>query len=222
MCLGLLGNAQAGRPMATDDTATASRGQCQIEVWGQRVDDERSQIAAPACGLTDTLELDTAASRSQGGTAKVTGLGLGLKWAPEGAVHDTPWGSLSLGVEAGAAWARGPAEGWRGDSVALVGLASLAMGPSWTVSANLGVARSLVDHSQAGALRAAVAWQASERWLLFAEGLASTDRGRTLVNAGLRWWTVPGRLGLDVVAARDGAGSLSVSVGLGWYGLRLP
>ena len=104
LCLGLFGNGQAGRPMATDDTVTVSLGEFQNRGVGPaRRHAEHAQIAAPACGLSDTLELDTAASRSQGSAAKVTGLGLGLKWAPDAAVYDTAWGRLSLGVEAGAA-----------------------------------------------------------------------------------------------------------------------
>jgi len=83
--------AQAARPMATDDTATAPAGECQIEAWGERVDAERSQVIAPACGLTDTLELDTGASRIQGGGASVNALVVGLKWVPGNTVYDTAW-----------------------------------------------------------------------------------------------------------------------------------
>ena len=74
--------AHAARPMATDDTATAAAGECQVEAWGERVDDERSQVLAPACGLTDTLELDSSLSRLQGGGATLDGMALGLKWVP--------------------------------------------------------------------------------------------------------------------------------------------
>jgi hypothetical protein len=80
--------AQAARPMATDDTATAAAGECQIEAWGERIDDERSQVLAPACGLTDTLELDTAVSRIQGGGASLHGLVVGLKWVPTNAAWE--------------------------------------------------------------------------------------------------------------------------------------
>ena len=98
LCCFAMHGAQAARPMATDDTATAPAGECQIEAWGERVDAERSQVIAPACGLTDTLELDTAASRIQGGEASVNGLVVGLKWVPGNTGYATSLGTVRLGV----------------------------------------------------------------------------------------------------------------------------
>lgn len=221
LCSLQLGVASAGRPMATDDTATVSPGECQFEAWGLRVGDERSQTVAPACGLTDTLELDTAATRIQGGKPSLNGLGVGLKWAPDEAVFATTLGSLSLGIEGGVFWSRNPAEPWRADNLAVVALASLALTPTWTISANLGTTRSLLDHKFTTGARLGAAWQASERWLLFVETFAA-DRGGSLNNAGLRWWLLPGQLGVDLVASRYTGSAASVSLGLGWYGLRLP
>jgi hypothetical protein len=208
--------------MATDDTNTAARGECQVEVWGERVDAERSQILAPACGITDTLELDTAAARIQGDRASVTGIAAGLKWVPSNAVYATALGTIGLGVEAAAFWARSPTtEHWRAESLAIAGLASLAIGSAWNLYANLVSTHNLPDGKHVNGIRMAAAWQPGERWLLFVEGLASND-SRNLCNAGLRFWAVPGVLGLDVVTARSGTSGVSVSVGLGWYGLRLP
>ncbi len=207
--------------MATDDTNTAARGECQIEAWGERVDTERSQVLAPACGITDSVELDTAAARIQGGRASVTGIAAGLKWVPSNAVYETALGTVGLGVEAGVFWARGPTERWRAESLAIAGLASLAIGSTWNLYANLVSTHNLPDGKHLNGIRMAAAWQPGERWLLFVEGLASNDSSN-LLNAGLRFWAVPGVLGLDVVTARSGTSSVSVSVGLGWYGLRLP
>jgi hypothetical protein len=207
--------------MATDDTSTVPPGQCQLEAWGERTSAERSQIVAPACGVTDAMEVDTWALRSQGTSAAVTGLGLGLKWVPADAVYETALGALSLGLEAGVVSARGPAEPWRADSLVIAALASLAINSSWNVNANLGSVRNLQDHKQSTGLRVALAWQANEHWLLFVEGLAS-DRANSLWNAGLRWWVLPGTFGVDLVASRYAGSSASVSLGLGWYGLRLP
>ena len=41
---------QAGRPMATDDTSTAEAGECQIEVWGEHVNGERSRSSPRPAG----------------------------------------------------------------------------------------------------------------------------------------------------------------------------
>ena len=42
-----------------------------------------------------------------------------------------------------------------------------------------------------------------------------------LRNAGVRFWAIPEVLGLDVVTTRSASGGLTVSVGFGWYGIRL-
>jgi hypothetical protein len=86
--------------MATDDTAATAAGECQIEAWGERVDEERSQVLAPACGLTDTLELD-AGFPLQGAGATLNAIVLGLKWVPTGAAWDTALGTVRLGLLGG-------------------------------------------------------------------------------------------------------------------------
>jgi hypothetical protein len=212
---------QAARPMATDDTATAAAGECQIEAWGERIDTERSQVIAPACGLTDSLELDTAASRIQGGGSTVSGLVLGLKWVPGSAVYETEFGTVRLGALSGVFWTRDPGAGWKADSVAVAGLSSLEFAPSWNLYANLVTSRSLDTGKHVNGLRMALAWQPDDQWLLFVEGLRSSDSSH-LRNAGFRFWAIPDVLGLDVVTTRSASGSFSVSVGFGWYSLRLP
>ena len=220
-CFALLGRAHAGRPMATDDTNTVARGECQVEAWGEHADVERSQILAPACGLSDTVELDLGASRNVGSGAKITGLAAGLKWVPAAATFETPLGSVGLGLEAGLFWARDAAQGWRADSVAIVALGSLAFAPDWNLYANVLSTRSLSDGKPVNGLRMALAWQPQDRWLLFVEGLADTASSNVR-NAGLRWWAVPGVIALDLITTRSAASGASVSFGLGWYGLQLP
>lgn len=220
VAFGALGDVHAGRPMATDDTSTLPRGECQVEAWGQRVQDDRSQSLAPACGVADDWEFDTQVTRVETGLSRTVGTGIGLKWAPADAVAETAWGALSAGAEAGLGWARSAGEGWRFDGVAVAALASLAIGPAWSVDANVGTARQRDDaRGWLGFVRAAAAWQASERWLLFAEGLGA-QHARPLWNSGLRCWLVPGTLALDVIASRSG-GATSIGFGAGWYGLRL-
>ena len=221
LCLLGVVHAHAGRPMATDDTRTVPHGECQIEVWGQRVDAERSQVVAPACGVSDSVEFDAAASRNQGSSTAVDALSAGLKWVPSGATLETALGTFAAGAEAGIFWARDAQRGWRGDSLALVALTSLAIGPAWNLYANVFTARSLSDSTHSNGIRLAVAWQPDPRWLLFTEGLA-TRGSKTIGNAGLRLWAVPDVLGLDIVASRAGSSAVAVSVGLGWYGLRVP
>ncbi|HYN61875.1 MAG TPA: hypothetical protein VET87_20415 [Rubrivivax sp.] len=207
--------------MATDDTATSAAGECQIEAWGERIDDERSQILAPACGLTDTLELDTAVLRVQSGSASVSGLGLGLKWVPTHAAWETALGTVRLGLQGGVFWARASGERWKADSAALVGLSGLEFAPAWNLYANFATARNLDTGKHVNGLRLALAWQPDERVLLFVEGLRANDSSN-LRNAGFRLWAIPDVLGLDAVTTRSATGGLTFSVGLGWYGIRLP
>ncbi len=221
LCLLGVVHAHAGRPMATDDTRTVPHGECQIEAWGQSVEAIRSQVVAPACGVSDSVEFDAAASRNQGSSTTVDALSAGLKWVPSSATLETALGTFAVGAEAGVFWARDAQRGWHGDSVAIAALTSLAIGPAWNLYANLFTTRSLTDSTHSNGLRMAVAWQPEPRWLLFAEGLA-TRGSKTIGNAGLRFWAVPDTLGLDIVASRAGSGAVAVSVGLGWYGLRLP
>ena len=221
LCLLAAPAAQAGRPMATDDTSTAAAGQCQVEAWGDHVDGERSQVIAPACGLTDALELDTAASRTQFGGNTFASVVVGLKWVPSQAAWETALGTVRLGVEGGVFWGRAPGERWKGDAVALVGLSSLAFAPAWNLYANLVATRDLDTGRQVNGLRTALAWQPDEHVLLFVEGLRNTDSSN-LRNAGFRLWAIPGVLGLDVVTTRSANGGLSIGFGFGWYGIQLP
>ena len=210
--------------MATDDTSTADRGTCQVEAWNERVDSQRSMTVAPACGLTGDLELDTSFSRLAGQPATLSGAAAGLKWVPEAASFETALGTVKLGAIAFGAWARDEKRGWRGDYVALVGLGSLTPVPELNLYLNAFVTRSLAGGPQVSGARAALAWQAGERWLLFVEGLTASDATRA-VNAGFRFWLRPDVLGLDVVGSRSKAGGQAygngMGIGFGWYGLPL-
>ncbi|MFO1082858.1 MAG: hypothetical protein U1E23_19800 [Reyranellaceae bacterium] len=212
---------RAGRPMVTDDTQTAGQGECQIEFWSDRLGAVRSQSLSPACGLTDELELDAGVSRIQGGASTLSSAALGLKWAPAFLVYQVAFGTLSLGVKAGNAWARDTALRWRNDGPALIGLASLALGSSLTIDLNLGAVRSDFAGSTATTLNLGAAWQPDERWLFFGEVLG-TDHDRPAGQAGFRWWLVPGTLGLDCGVGYAPMSRATLSLGLGWYRIRLP
>jgi hypothetical protein len=214
-------NVQAARPMATDDTATTPGGECQVEAWGERVDDVRGQVLAPACGLTDTVELDTGFARTQGGAAKVDSIVLGIKWVPSEAAWDTSLGMVRLGLEGGVFWARAAGESWKSDSATLVGLASLDFAPTWTLYTNVATTRNLESGKHVSGVRMALTWQPIERALLFVEGLRASDSSNVR-NAGFRLWAIPEVLGLDLVTSRSARGGLSISIGFGWYGIRLP
>lgn len=211
------GSAHAGRPLATDDTSVAPGGECQVEAWNEREDDLRSVVVAPACGITDELEFDTGFSRVQGGGRSLGAFAVGLKWVPAAAVWDSPLGEVRAGLLGGASWARALDGGWRGDNAVLAGLGSLQFAPEWTIYANAIVARGLNPQRWIPAARAALAWQADERLLLFVEGLWARE-SKPVGNAGLRIWALPEVLGLDFVVTRSGSDTV-FGVGFGWYGI---
>jgi hypothetical protein len=211
------GSAHAGRPLATDDTSVAPGGECQVEVWSEREDDLRSVVVAPACGLTDTLELDTGFARVQGGGRSLDAFAAGLKWVPAEAVWESPLGEVRVGLLGGASWSRATQGGWRGDNAVLAGLSSLQFAPEWSIYANAIVARGLNPQRWLPAARAALAWQAEERLLLFVEGLWARE-SKPVGNAGFRIWALPEVLGLDFVVTRTGSDTV-FGVGIGWYGI---
>ena len=209
--------AHGARPMATDDTGTSPAGECQIEAWSTSYGDARALTVAPACGLTDQLELDTGIGRTNGAGQGIDALALGLKWAPEAAKWRTPLGLLSLGVVGASSWARDDARGWRGDTAAVAGLASLQLAPHWSLNLNLIGTRAWQSSRWDNGWRGALAWQPDERWVLFAETLHSSQTS-AVRNAGARLWLLPQVLGLDLVLTRvDGVNALGL--GFGWYGL---
>ena len=55
--LATAGLAWAGRPLSTDDAATAGAATCQAESWFQRAEGARDVVLAPACGLGDAVEV---------------------------------------------------------------------------------------------------------------------------------------------------------------------
>lgn len=218
LLLSALRSADAAWPMATDDTATAPAGECQIEAWSTREDSVRSITFAPACGLTDSLELGTAASRVQGGEGStVDGAALGLKWVPAAAAWDTAVGEVRMGLLGGVTWARTELGGWHSESAVLAGLGSLQFAPAWTLYVNVFAARNLDLSRWTSGWRSALAWQPDERLLLFVETLRASDSSNVR-NAGWRLWLLPEILGLDVVITRSRSGT-AFGLGFGWYGI---
>ena len=82
---------------------------------------------------------------------------------------------MRLGVEGGVFWLRSPSQGWKADSMALVGLSSLALAPDWNLYVNLVTTRQIDSGRQANGMRLALAWQPDERLLCFVEGLRASD-----------------------------------------------
>jgi hypothetical protein len=219
-CLLGAGSSQAGRPLTTDDASTAGAGNCQLETWLERSPDQRTFVFAPACGLSDSVELDFSANRSKSALPSETGLGVALKWV------DPAWtlGSLSLGGKLWIGQRRRPDAAPHMDEDGAALLASQALGESLTVHANAGMVRHPDDGKGHGMLNLALAWAPHPLWLAFAE-LNAVTKLPSQRAAGLRLWLRPDVLGLDLTSARtadrpDQPATSVVSVGLGWYNIK--
>lgn len=222
------GSAHAGRPLSTDDAATADAGTCQLEAWQDRQPGVRALTLAPACGVAAGLEVDLQATAFRPSEPVRGERGIALKWVPAAARLDTPAGELALGLKLSADQQRAAGTGWRGDGRSALALFSLQASPAVAWHLNLGLAESRQAQRRAGLLNLALAWTPHESVLLFGEVLTNSRRevfGGTEGALGARWWVVPERLGLDFTAARQagaGAGGGAATrwgVGLGWYGI---
>lgn len=219
-----LAPAWAGRPLASDDAATADAGTCQVETWAERAGDERALVLAPACGVVEGLELGIDATRPQPRDTVSAAAGLALKWAPKSWRVETGAGPLNLGLKVATAFERPTGHGWHGAGHTLLALATLTPRDDIALHLNLGRAHDSASGSQASLLNLALSWAPSEQSQLFIETQANSRRevfGGTLTSLGGRWWLLPEKLGLDLTASRvaGASGPTLWTVGLGWYGI---
>lgn len=214
----LAGPVQAARPLATDDAATNAAGVCQIESWVDRSDGGHATVIAPACGLTDTLELDFEFVRGSPRSVIAQERTVALKWADP----DMKLGDWRLGAKLGFSQSKEPGvSDWSDASrPLLLGLATLPIGETVAVHLNLGHERRPADGTSATVYGAALTWTPIQPALLFAE-LNGDNRSAPLRTVGARWWLVQDTLGLDLTWTRQAATRDSTVVGLGlcWYGI---
>lgn len=222
LCAGA--SAWAGRPLATDDAATADLGRCQFESWVERDRENRALVLAPAFGVAKGVELGADYTRpSPRDTVRGAG-GLALKWVPESWRLGTALGEMNFGLKLATAYQQPAGVGWRHAEASVLALASLKASDAWAMHANLGLARDRAARESATLLNLAAVWTPAERALLFAEAQANNKRatfGGTVSRAGARWWLHPERFGIDLTAGRQSGSGTGTSWGLGfgWYGL---
>lgn len=217
--------AHAGRPLATDDAATAEAGSCYVEAWQDRSRQARESVLSPACGLPAGLEFGGSYSVSAPAADSRGSAGVYLKWAPPRARLETPAGELGFGLKVEAGFDRPVGAGLRQAGQSALALASLQPGPVWALHLNLGLATARGSAPAAGTGwvgRLAGVWTPSAEWLAFAEVLGNgrpAAFGGTVLTAGVRRWIVPDRLGLDLTLSREQGGPRVIGAGLGWYGI---
>lgn len=207
----------AGRPLTTDDAATADAGSCQMEAWQDKHNGETARTLAAACGVADGVELGLEWARAQAGGAHADARGLALKWVPS-AWQRQDW---QFGVKLAVGQNHLPGGDWRSTDQSALLLASWVPNDAWALHVNVGHAHRPLEGEDARQAAVALTWQPHPRWLVFAELIADQhdDVGR---GAGVRWWLIPEVVGLDATVqkthrrdARTGWG-----IGFGWYGIR--
>lgn len=218
-------SATAGRPLATDDAATADAERCQVEAWLARGQDDRTYVLAGACGVAQGIEVGVEATRTSPRQGAAVDAGLALKWAPAAATFDTALGELRLGAKAAPVATRPSSGDWDLSGFGVLALASLALGPAAAVHLNLGPQRDLEAHRTFTRLNAAVTWVPVDAALLFGEVQAADSRalgGPVVRTAGARWWLAKDTFGVDLTASRTaGSNDTQWSIGFGWYGFGL-
>lgn len=211
-------DAQAGRPLTTDDAGANNQAVCQIEAWQDRASDAHSTHFAPACGLMDGLELGLEFIRVHPGDEQTQGRAIGFKWAPEWA----SWQGWRFGLKAGTSAGKAPDESdWHQASNSVSALASLPLNSAWTLHVNLGREFDRQEHTGSNTYAAALAWTPSDRWVLFGELVGHHNTPATQA-IGVRYWLLPEQLGLDLTSSRSNAtpDSRAWGIGLGWYGIK--
>lgn len=217
---------QAGRPLVSDDAATADTGTCQVESWLERAGRDRVWAVAPACGIARGMEVGADYTLPHPRDAlRATG-GLAFKWAPEGWLAGTPAGELNFGVKLNVSLDYPAGAGWHRSETGGLVLATLKPSDAVAVHANLGAAREHTSKTTATLLNLAIVWTPGAQALLFAETQANSKRavfGGTVNTGGARWWLVKDRFGLDLSASRQAGAAIGTlwTLGFGWYGLAL-
>jgi hypothetical protein len=132
--LATAGLAWAGRPLSTDDAATAGAATCQAESWFQRAEGARDVVLAPACGLGDAVEVGLEWCFLGGDAGPGRMLSVGVKWVDPA----WQWGPARFGLKAYGGREQSQGEGWHTANRGLVGLLSLELSAQWQLHLNFG------------------------------------------------------------------------------------
>ncbi|MEJ6004840.1 hypothetical protein WG899_04725 [Paucibacter sp. AS339] len=216
-------SALAGRPLSSDDAATADPGTCQLEGWGEKAGGSRALVVAPACGVIEGLEIGMDYTHPNPQDELRGEAGFAVKWVPKNWSLLTPAGQINFGLKLGVGYERPVDGGWRRNGQGLLGLATLAVSETFAVHANLGTHQDRASSQMGTLLNLAVVWVPSPMGLLFAE-VQTNDRksllGSTQRTVGGLWWLTPEKLGLSLTVGRAVGSSQTLwTLGFGWYGL---
>lgn len=203
--------ARAARPMVTDDARLTDAQACQLETWVHLHEGSREFWALPACNPGGNLELTVGGSLTRGDPESPSGTVV-----MQGKTLFKPLETNDWGIGLAAGYTTKPAE-------------SLSGGPYFYVPASFSLADDrVVLHANLGAARlrdldaTRLTWglgsesAASERLYVIAEAFGQ-NIGRPSLQAGLRYWIVPGHVQVDTTVGSnlsDFRGERWLSLGL--------
>jgi len=203
--------AHAARPMVTDDARITDPQACQLETWMQFRKNAHDFWALPACNPGGNFELTMggalahADGSAQSGAVVIQGKTLFKN------VETNSWG---LGLAGG--YATQPGKGQSG-------------GLYFYLPGSLSLADDrIVLHANLGAIRLRATQETRMSWGLGSEIAATEstyviaeafglDTGRPSLQAGLRYWVIPGRMQIDTTVGSnldDFQGNRWLSIGL--------
>ena len=203
--------ARAARPMVTDDARLTDPPACQLETWVYLRPGSHDFWALPACNPGGNFELTAGGSNNHGDPEANHG-----SIVVQGKTLFKPLETNGWGIGLAAGYTTKPAE-------------TLSGGPYFYVPASFSLADDrVVLHANLGAARlrnieaTRMTWgvgsetAATERLYVIAEAFG-LNVGRPSLQAGLRYWLVPGRVQVDTTFGSNLAdvhGERWLSIGL--------
>jgi len=186
--LGLAPQAQAGRPLITDDARLLDAQSCQVETWVRRSPQGSEYWALPGCNPTGNLELTLGGARlNQGPNDSV------FQVQAKTVFQTLESSRVSWGLAAGATRAHPQGEA---EAYAYVPFTWAALPDRAFVHVNIGLRRDAASHTTQRTWGLGLEGVITPRFAILAEAL-SQERGRSLYHGGLRVFLVPDRVQFD-------------------------
>lgn len=183
----MVGTAQAGRPLATEDADYLGKGQCEAEGFYARLSasgtpDTRGWTLQGACGIGGTTQLALAYSRARSDGQTGQGLLLGGKTG----IITRSGDGLGLTLAWGLTGAKTAGSSFEHELTYLNGVASREIAPGWTGHANLGWLRSESADASSTTWNLAIEKSLGNGVELMGE-VYGDDRSDEWLGLGLRW-----------------------------------
>ncbi|MFN4328895.1 MAG: hypothetical protein ACK4FF_08465 [Limnobacter sp.] len=182
--------ANAARPMITDDARVVDAKACQLEAWTRLNRDTTELWALPACNVADNLEITLGGAQTrEAGQYSTTDVQGQVKTILQ-PLTDEQWG---IGLAVGTL--NRPTDLERQSYIYVPVSISLIPERSF-LHLNAGVARLPHDRGLEATLGLGLEHQTGQRTWLIAETFRQ-EAGRPFIQLGVRYWLIPNRMQLD-------------------------